>query len=42
MGQRIKTDYDEKEKKQIPGPGSYKLNGTEIGHKGAYVLSNLK
>lgn len=42
MGERIKTDFDMKEKKSIPGPGSYKLNGTEIGNKGLYVLSTLK
>jgi len=42
MGERIKTDFDAKQKILIPGPGSYKLNAIQIGNKGSYVLSSLK
>ena len=41
MGERIKTDFDLKYKKSIPGPGTYKLTATEIG-KGSYMLSTYK
>jgi hypothetical protein len=42
MGERIKTDFDLKEKVLIPGPGSYRLNAVQIGNKGSYVLSSLR
>lgn len=42
MHSRLKTDFDLKEKKLVPGPGSYKLTAMEVGNKGHYPLSNMK
>ena len=42
MGQRIKTDPNVREKKDIPGPGTYKLTSIEIANQGRYALSNFK
>jgi hypothetical protein len=42
MGERIKTDPDAKYKRSIPGPGSYKLEATEMKTTGNYILSTFK
>jgi hypothetical protein len=42
IGQRIKTEPDAKEKRTIPGPGTYKLNATDLSNKGQYILSTVK
>jgi len=41
LGERLKTDFDLKYRKEVPGPGTYKLGATEIGN-GTYFLSTYK
>jgi hypothetical protein len=42
IGERIKTEPALKEKKMIPGPGSYKLDAIQMKDRGSYVLSSYK
>jgi hypothetical protein len=40
MAIRLPTEIDVLTKKVTPGPGTYKLNATEMKGSGSYVLSN--
>jgi hypothetical protein len=42
MYSRLNTDFNLKEKKLVPGPGSYQLTAVEVGNKGRYPLSTMK
>lgn len=42
IGERIMTEPDIKEKMTIPGPGTYKVNATDLSNKGHYVLSTVR
>ena len=42
IGERIMTEPDIKEKMTIPGPGTYKVNATNLSNKGHYVLSTVR
>ena len=43
IANRIETDPIMKEKKSVPGPGAYNLNGVDLSAKsGQYILSNFR
>ena len=40
MAAKLPTEFDLVVKKKTPGPGTYKLNVTEMKGSGSYILSN--
>lgn len=40
MGSRLPTDIDLIQKKKGPGPGSYRLDVSDVSRSGSFVLSN--